>query len=490
MDIILAGFNVDLETLKELSRGKKKKPILTPETISAAYARISRSPESPTELRKVARKEIEKARKSNRNIIFEMGHHSIAEHSVFNFDIIGISRLAVESLEGFRLNSYTEKSQRYVALDENFVIPEEIKQSPLLNDFINIINLQNHYYHQLLPKLKDYFLKRVPEPPLADAALPQAGAEGYAKEDARYITSLAVASQLGATINARNLELMIRRFASHRLTEIRELGMKLFTLTGNIAPSIVLFHQANEYDQKTYPEIRSKVEKIIGDENGIIQGDDVQLAYYTPDADNILIAALLHRTSNLPFNKCLKKAQKLMLYQKKEVMKAAGQYLKLYDTVLREFEHINLTYDLIVSASCFAQLKRHRLATITAQPYDPALGITIPKSISEIGEQDKFTEVIHKTEDVYEKLYKKTPLAAQYVLTNAHQKRVLFSLNVRELYHVSRLREDKTAQWDIRNKAKKMVEAAKHFMPLSLMFIGAKDKFSAIYQDIFGQPLV
>ena len=88
MEITLAGFNVDLETLKELSRGKKKKPVLTPETISAAYARISRSPDSPTELRKVARKEIEKARKSNRTIIFEMGHHSIAEHSVFNFDII------------------------------------------------------------------------------------------------------------------------------------------------------------------------------------------------------------------------------------------------------------------------------------------------------------------------------------------------------------------------------------------------------------------
>jgi len=483
MEIILAGFNIDLETLKELSRGKKKKPILTPETISAAYARISRSPESPTELRKVARKEIEKARKSNRNIIFEMGHHSIAEHAVFNFDIIGISRLAVETLEGFRLNSYTEKSQRYVTLEENFVIPEEIKQSPLLNEFANIVGIQNRYYQQLLPKLKDYFIKRFPE---LNGDLKSL--ENYAKEDARYITSLATPSQLGTTINARNLELMLRRFASHSLIEIRELGAKFFALTEKIAPSIVLFHQANEYEQKTYPELRAKVEKILGEENGLIQGDDVQLVCYTPDADNILIAALLYRTSNLPFNKCLKKAQKLMLYQKKEVLKVAGQYLKLYDAVLREFENINLTYDLIVSASCFAQLKRHRMATISAQPYDPALGITVPKSIGEIGESDKFNEIIHKTDEVYDKIYKKSPIAAQYVLTNAHQKRVLLSLDARELYHISRLREDKTAQWDIRKKTKKMVEAAKHFMPLTLMFIGGKDKFPVIYQEIFGQP--
>lgn len=495
MEVTLAGYNIDLEVLKELTRGKKRKIALTPETISAAYARISRSSESPTNLRKVARKEVERARKSNRNIIFEMGHHSIAEHAVFNFDIVGISRLAVETLEGFRLNSYTEKSQRYVVLENNYVIPEEIKHSPFLNDFVGIISLQNQYYQQLLPKLKEYFVRQSepaqnePKPALpveATYGSNRARAENYAKEDARYITGLAIQSQLGATINARNLELMLRRFASDGLAEIRELGSKLFVLTEKIAPSIVLFHQANEYDQKTYPELTQKVKKILGEENGLIPSDDVQLVYYTPDADNILIAALLYHTSNLPFNKCLKKAQKMMLYQKKEILKTANQYLKYYDAVLREFECVNLTYDLIVSAACFAQLKRHRMATIIKKPYDPSLGVTIPQSIVEIGEKERFNEIIKKTEDVYDKIYKKSPLAAQYVLTNAHQRRVLFSINGRELYHISRLREDKTAQWDIRNKTKKMVDAARHFMPLTLMFIGGKDTFPNIYREVFG----
>lgn len=47
-----------------------------------------------------------------------MGHSSIAEHAVFNLDILGVSRLAVETIERFRLCSYTEKSQRYVRLEE------------------------------------------------------------------------------------------------------------------------------------------------------------------------------------------------------------------------------------------------------------------------------------------------------------------------------------------------------------------------------------
>ena len=91
VQIYLAGFNVDAEVISELTKGKERSDV-TPETLSAAYARISRDPRPVDELRKIARQEVEKARKSNSNIIFKMGHHSVAEHAVFNFDLIGVSR--------------------------------------------------------------------------------------------------------------------------------------------------------------------------------------------------------------------------------------------------------------------------------------------------------------------------------------------------------------------------------------------------------------
>ena len=55
----------------------------TPETLSAAYARISRNPAPIPELRDKARKEVDKARRSNQAIIFGLGHSSVAEHAVF-----------------------------------------------------------------------------------------------------------------------------------------------------------------------------------------------------------------------------------------------------------------------------------------------------------------------------------------------------------------------------------------------------------------------
>jgi hypothetical protein len=108
MRIILAGYNIDYGIISAFKTGHYNTECLTPETIAAAYARISRDPRPVNELREIAMREVERARQSNRNIVFAMGHSSIAEHAVFNIDALGISRLVVEEIERSRLASYTE----------------------------------------------------------------------------------------------------------------------------------------------------------------------------------------------------------------------------------------------------------------------------------------------------------------------------------------------------------------------------------------------
>ncbi|HHV36236.1 MAG TPA: FAD-dependent thymidylate synthase, partial [Candidatus Cloacimonetes bacterium] len=125
MKLIVAGYNIDSSLIAALEDQNA-----TPEVISAAYARISRSQKSVEELRKEALVEIEKARKSNENIIFEMGHASIAEHAVYNIDIIGVSRWLTDTIQRSRIASFTEKSQRYVTFRRDYIIPEELKEHP------------------------------------------------------------------------------------------------------------------------------------------------------------------------------------------------------------------------------------------------------------------------------------------------------------------------------------------------------------------------
>ncbi len=251
--IVLAGYNVDAEVIGELKRSSPPRADVTPETLSAAYARISRDPRPADELRAAARTEVEKARRSNRNIIFGMGHHSVAEHAVFNFDVIGVSRLAIEDLERFRLCSFTEKSQRYIRMGEDFVVPAEVREAGMEGLFASVVRAQNALYHRLYERLRSHVFEK--NAAAAKDTRNHSVLDGWAKEDARYAVSLAAGGQLGMTINARNLELLIRRFASKPLAELREIGSRLQALAREVAPSIILFTEGAEFDAETLRDV-------------------------------------------------------------------------------------------------------------------------------------------------------------------------------------------------------------------------------------------
>ncbi len=489
MKVFLAGYNVETNVLRELQSSAGRRDDITPEVISAAYARISRDPRSIDEIRKEAREEVERTRQSNSTIIFKMGHHSVAEHAVFNLDILGVSRYIIEEIEKFRLSSYTEKSQRYITLDKDYVIPGEIKGSRFEPVFVDMIGRQNEAYFKLYDKLKQYVFNKHSK--LAEKKKNHNLLEGWAKEDARYVTALATESQLGMTVNARNLELLLRRFASHPLAEVRELGRLIYGQIAEVAPSIVIFHEANDYDRDTRVNLRETASSLLEVSPEAAPSSplpEVQLVEYTEDADQIILASLLHASTDRDYNECKSAAADMSAEEQDRILKTAWENMQLYDSVLREFEYANLTFDLVVSAACFGQLKRHRMATITAQPYDTQLGVTVPESITAIGEKQTFMDIVDRTTDTYESIKKEIPAAAPYILTNAHRKRVLMRFNVRELYHISRLREDTHAQWDIQNIARAMGEQAKKVMPLVCGLIGGKAQYNQIYENMFGKP--
>ena len=484
MKVLLAGYNVDADIIEDLKeKGSYKKDNVTPETLSASYARISRDPRAINEIRKDAREEVEKTRKSNKIIIFNLGHSSVAEHAVFNFDIVGVSRLVMEHLEKFRLASYTEKSQRYITLEDDFVLPKEIAESEFAEKYRAVIRDQNALYHKLFERLKAHVFAENSE--LAQDSKKHALLEGWAKEDARYITSLGTEAQVGMTVNARTLELMLRRFASSPLEEVRELGRMLYGCVEKIAPSIIRYHEANALDQKTYSELREYAGVFV-DKKKNINSDDVILSDYDKDGDCLIGSAILYSSSDLTYSEARECFTKMNEDEKAGLFKCACSHLQLYNSVVREYEFSGLTYDLVVSAACFGQLKRHRMTSIVTQPYNPDLGVTIPAAIREVGMEKDFLQIIEKTNDLYRLMKPVIGEAADYVLTNAHQRRVLLRTNVRELYHMSRLREDAHAQWDIRQKTELMRREAAKVMPFSCLLIGAKDVFADVYQKVYG----
>ncbi|MCX7944190.1 MAG: FAD-dependent thymidylate synthase [Deltaproteobacteria bacterium] len=465
MIVKVAGFNIDIENIEKLNLNDA-----TPETIAASYAKISRDPRPIGEIRKDARENVKNARELNKRVVFDMGHSSIAEHAVFNIDIIGISRLAAEYIERFRLCSYTEKSQRYIKLGEDFVIPDGLNNK-LENEFTTFIkdsfSLYEEIFKTLLPLIKERKSYKNEE-------LKKRDIEGLAMEDARYVLPLAVTTQLGLTANARNIEYIIKILASSPFAELQKLSKSIFNETIKYTPSLIRYTEPEKYFTFYWfsdPEIKKEPKG-----NNTPSNPDVKLISTHGDIDKIIA---VHRfwSSSDSFEKSTKFSAGLSKAKKRELIHSIFECVTKHNQMPRFFEAINLEYELTMSASCYAQFKRHRMMTQIPQQYLFELGIEIPPIVRECGFEKKILEHSHKSVDLYKKILEVNKYAADYVILNCHRRRVYALLNARELYHISRLRMDHHAQWEIQKISRKMVELAREKVPFLFDMCCGKDEF-------------
>jgi flavin-dependent thymidylate synthase len=448
----------------------------TPETISAAYARISRDPQNVTELRKAARFGVARARKSNENIIFGLGHASVAEHATFNFDVSGISRLASEALQSHRLLSFTEKSQRYITIGEDYVIPPEAEALGCKSRFEEFIPELFAGYTEVYSALREKYLSGCRD---SIKKSEEALLEGRAKEDARYLLPLACSTQMGMTMNARNTEHVIADLSDHPLAEFRELGRAIHKAVGGLAPSLVKYVQRGNYPRRN----RDRVAEFFPVDQqkvtfGLCDGPSVRVIDFSPDGEDRILRGLAFSCGH---RKWVESVRELDSRAREQLWLELFRDIRPHDSVLREFELIHITFEIEVSAACFGQLKRHRMATLLSQPYNSADGAIIPPSVRDAGLVDRFSKAIDHSNRIAGSIHEIEPKLAPYLLTNAHKKRVLMQASARELYHFARLRSDSHAQWEIRELSIAMLNEANRIWPNALMMACGKDKFDAVY---------
>ncbi len=453
MKVRIAGYNIDKSLMSGLDKHQA-----TPEVISAAYARISRSSKDVTSLRKQALNEVEKARTSNESIIFGMGHGSIAEHAVFNIDLLGVTRFITEFIQKSRLASFTEKSQRYVTLKSDYLIPSDLPKI-LKQEYIELMTYLFNTYHEFYEVAKQALID-------SDFKGPKRDLEGKAKEDARYILPLSTLSQMGMTINARSLERLLKRLDKTHLEEAKTLKEELYKLVSEISPSVVKYVDAEAYDFNV-------ITKPIFSE---FDNDFVwKLISHSTSPDINILAYLIFEQTGESVDSIKQYLETLNSDELKQMFNNIFDNMKAYHLPIKAFEASEFEFQLDMSSSCFAQLKRHRMATIIKSDYNPEHGYVIPPQITELGLEGKFNEACSRVSSFFKKL---DANIAPYVLTNSHKVRVLFKANLRELYHFSRLRSDKHAQWEIQNISDFIISEIKKVAPLSASLMMGKHQFN------------
>ena len=464
-----------MERLGEELRSRVDFEAFTPETISAAYARISRDPSHVTELRRSARFSVARARKSNENIIFGLGHASVAEHAAFNFDISHLSRLAAEELQFHRLQSFTEKSQRYITIGEEYVVPIEIAGTEQEPVFRQAVSRLFQAYNVIFEALTDYHL---PEDASALSKTDVRDLENRAKEDARYLLPLACATQMGMTLNARNLEHLLWELSDHPLSEVHELGQALHVAVGRMAPSLVKYTTRGSYPRSNRAKLAGTMRKQSPSSQKMQFWSEprVELVDYDESAEDRVIKAFRFTAGGADSGDISRDPHEFWA----EIYRDLGAH----DPVYREFESARATFILEMSATCYAQFKRHRLMTQIVQTYDLQYAAVVPPAIESLGQGERFRSAVQEASLAASALLRYNPLIAPYLLTNAHVKRVMCVLNARELYHLARLRCDSHAQWEIQILATKMVESLRPKWPNLLALACGKDKFTEQYAEI------
>ncbi|MCD4828228.1 MAG: FAD-dependent thymidylate synthase [Candidatus Cloacimonetes bacterium] len=450
MKVLLAGYNVDANLLGDDQR-------LTPETLSAAYARISRSALPVDELRAEALGEVAKARRSNQAIVFDMGHSSVAEHAVFNFDIIGISRLLAEWVQRSRLASFTEKSQRYVTLHGDWVCPPELDGLPLADELAALIERQNELYHQLLPLAINF---------LHDSGIewPNSVKAGRAREDARYVLSLATQTQMGMTLNARSLQRLLRRLDRCPLAEAATLRRQLEAAARAVAPSLVRYTSADSFERRCYASGASRGPGP--------QAPGVRLLHGEPHADKAVLTALMFEQGAGCWGDIESRVLGMSDTELRECYDELYAGLQPWHAMPRAFEAATFRFELAVSSCCFGQLKRHRMATLLVSGRSDR--IFVPPLLRRLHMDSAFVALERDCASLAQRLDKLTLGLGDYARTNAHLLGVVLQANLRELHHFSRLRSDRHAQWEVRRVSGCIDALARRAAPLAARWMMGK----------------
>lgn len=151
-------------------------------------------------------------------IVLGSGHLSTIEHLNFTFAIEGVSRALTHQLVRHRHASYSQQSQRYVAIKNGefvYITPPSIKNKKTLNT----------KYEALMQQIGSFY--------------EEMQQEGIKAEDARFLLPNATETKIVVTMNARSL----LNFFEHRLCvraqwEIRHLAELMLKVVMKIAPEI------------------------------------------------------------------------------------------------------------------------------------------------------------------------------------------------------------------------------------------------------------
>ena len=434
----------------------------SPETIAVAFAKTSRSPKPFDEI--AAELNDERSARFHEKWVVGYGHASVAEHAVLHLALENISRLAIESIEGNRLASYTEKSTRYQLWDPDaFYVPDELAGHPLEGDYIGTCQNLFETYQRSIPKVKAWLAEKLPQgADESDVAFERQLAPA-AIDICRFLLPASALANVGVTINARALEYAICKLLSSPLAEVRIIGEGLRDVGQLETPTLIKYAACNPYLQVVRRKMAQNAHGVAGGDDRV---DFRILSWDSDGEDHILAAALFRFGGAVDYQSCYRHVVNLSLEQKADLVADLMTDRGKYDQPLREFEYAQMTFEAVMDQGAYFEFKRHRMMTQTPQPLTAVEGFALPIGITASGCEDDYLTAMRKAGALYDRLVEWNPAVASYIVPNGYNRRVLFTMNLREVFHFCRIRGASNAHFSIQRVAFQLAESVQQVYPL------------------------
>lgn len=445
---------------------------LPPEVVAVAFAKTSRSPKAFDEIAEELTDE--SSAQFHEKWVVGYGHASVAEHAVLSIAIENVSRYATEVIEANRLASYTEKSSRYqIFSPDDYYVPEEIDVSPLAKEYRSAVRWMFENYLNVQSKL-DAFLRESDCLPQREGESERgyaARVRAYALDRARFLLPISALANVGMTANARVLEHAIQKMVSHELSEIRQIGESLKEVCQGAVPTLVKYADYNPYMAETQGVLQGLAEEVgvsgtVADEESY-----TRLLEYPEEPESSLAAAILYPLSDISYEELRKRLSALPEDRRQNVIEESLRRLDRFDIPIRQMEHLNYTFECLVDQGAYLDLKRHRMCTQSVQRPTILHGFVIPDLIKDADTYEDYLAGIERAESSFDRFSVEFPNEAPYFVLNAHRRRLLWTLNLREIMHVVKLRSAPNGHFTYRRVAQQMFNEVQRVHPYIAKFI-------------------
>jgi hypothetical protein len=225
-----------------------------------------------------------------------------------------------------------------------------------------------------------------------------------------------------------------------------------------VAPTLVKYATANDYQTKTRHELEQAARELM-------KGEPIQPAPLVDLVESAAVeveiaATLLYSACHYPYRQVQERVAGMPAAERNEIIELGMRHRGRHDELLRAFHAgQQLQFDILMDIGGFRDMHRHRRCTQIEQGFTDAHGYDTPADLVAAGLEGRYKRTMERVTEARRQINSAPdPHAGTYLLPMAYRKRTLFKMDFAEALYIAELRSGEAGHFSYRNVAYAMYE--------------------------------